>query len=131
MANIYEYKITVTAKDIDNLNHVNNAVYVRWMDEVASSHWNDLTKNNDCSDLIWVVKKHEIDYKSEAFLGDTLIAKTWVGETKGVTSERHIEFYKSNKLLVSSKTLWVLLNATSFKPMRISEKVLNTLLPDK
>jgi acyl-CoA thioester hydrolase len=131
MKNIFEAEFKVELKDIDDLNHVNNAVYVKWMDEVAFKHWAYLTRNKAIVDTIWVVNRHEIDYKSEAFLGDKITAKTYVGDTKGVTSERIIEFYKDNTLLVKSKTIWVLLDAKSYKPVRIRENILNLLQPFK
>jgi acyl-CoA thioester hydrolase len=131
MNNFFEVKIEITAEDIDDLNHVNNAVYVKWMDDVAFKHWEHLTKNEPITDTIWVVSRHEIDYKSEAFLGDEIIAKTYVGNTRGVTSERFIEFYKGETLLAKSKTIWVLLDAKSYKPVRIRENILNLLQPFK
>ncbi len=131
MKNIFEAEFKVELKDIDDLNHVNNAVYVKWMDEVAFKHWAYLTRNKAIVDTIWVVNRHEIDYKSEAFLGDKITAKTYVGDTKGVTSERIIEFYKDNTLLVKSKTIWVLLDAKTYKPVRIRENILNLLQPFK
>ena len=131
MNNFFEVKIEITPEDIDDLNHVNNAVYVKWMDDVAFKHWEHLTKNEPITDTIWVVSRHEIDYKSEAFLGDEIIAKTYVGNTRGVTSERFIEFYKDETLLAKSKTIWVLLDAKSYKPVRIRENILNLLQPFK
>ena len=131
MKNIFEVEFKVELKDIDDLNHVNNAVYVKWMDEVAFKHWAYLTRDKPIVNTIWVVNRHEIDYKSEAFLGDKITAKTYVGDTKGVTSERNIEFYKDNTLLVKSKTIWVLLDAKSYKPVRIRENILNLLQPFK
>ncbi|WP_334057784.1 acyl-CoA thioesterase [Polaribacter sp. P097] len=131
MNNFFEVKIEIKAEDIDDLNHVNNAIYVKWMDEVAFTHWAHLTKNQPITDTIWVVSRHEIDYKSEAFLGDEITAKTYVGNTKGVTSERFIEFYKGETLLAKSKTIWVLLDAKSYKPVRIRENILNLLQPFK
>ena len=131
MNNFFEVKIEITVEDIDDLNHVNNAVYVKWMDDVAFKHWEYLTQNEPIIDTIWVVSRHEIDYKSEAFLGDEIIAKTYVGNTRGVTSERFIEFYKGETLLAKSKTIWVLLDAKSYKPVRIRENILNLLQPFK
>ena len=127
----YIVKIDIKAADIDKLNHVNNAIYVKWMDDVASEHWSFLTKENPLDKYIWVVSRHEIDYKSEAFLGDKIIAKTWVGNTSGVKSERFIAFYKDDILLAQSKTIWVLLDAKSYKPVRIRENILNLLQPSK
>jgi acyl-CoA thioester hydrolase len=129
MDTFFEFKITVTTDDIDDLNHVNNVVYVKWMDEVAFHHWAFLTKETPLPEYIWVVARHEIDYKGQALLGDKIIAKTWVGETKGFTSERIIEFYKEDMLLAKSKTTWAMLDAVTYKPTRIRENVLKVLQP--
>ncbi|NCT09751.1 MAG: acyl-CoA thioesterase [Flavobacteriia bacterium] len=127
MSKDFSINITVTLNDLDTLNHVNNAVYVQWMEVVATKHWAYLTTQNPFPNYIWVVMKHEIDYKNQAFLGDEITAKTWVGETKGFTSVRHIAFYKGDILLVAAKTIWAMLDATTQKPVRIRENVLKVL----
>jgi len=131
MQNIFTLKITVSSEDIDNLQHVNNLVYVKWMDKIATTHWNFLTKENPLPQYIWVVMRHEIDYLKQAGLGDEIVVKTWVGETKGITSIRFMEFYKEDTLLVKAKTTWAMLNAKTFKPVRIREYVLSVLQPTK
>ena len=131
MKDVFELEITVTAVHIDGLNHVNNVIYVQWMDTVAFKHWAFLTKNNPLPEYVWVVLKHEVEYLKQAFLGDIITVKTWVGETKGFKSERLMEFYKHNQLLVKAKTVWGMLDAKSSKPSRIRENVLKVLQPAK
>ena len=131
MATHYTLKRTVTVLDIDDLNHVNNVTYVKWMDEVAYEHWSLLTKENPLPEYIWVVLKHEIDYFRQAHLGDEISIKTWVGESKSFKSERFIAFYLNDKLLVKSTTIWGLLDAETYKPKRITEKILDILKPTK
>lgn len=131
MANTFEVNIKVSFEDIDDLNHVNNAVYVKWMDEVAFEHWSYLIKENPLPQYIWVVIRHEIDYKGQALLNDEITAKTWVGETKGFTSERYISFYKEDVLIAQSKTIWGMLDSKTYKPTRIRENVLKVLQPPK
>ncbi|MDG2074282.1 MAG: acyl-CoA thioesterase, partial [Polaribacter sp.] len=82
-SNIFISHHIVKSDEIDDLNHVNNAVYVKWMDNVAYLHWQKLTENHPLPDYIWVVSRHEIDYKRQAVLGDEIEIKTWVGETSG------------------------------------------------
>lgn len=127
MNNVFAVNFHVSTDSLDTLNHVNNAVYVQWMEVVATKHWAFLTTLNPFPDYIWVVMKHEIDYKNQAFLGDEIIAKTWVGETKGFTSVRHISFFKEDVLLVEAKTIWAMLDAKTQKPVRIRENVLKVL----
>ncbi|WP_288955690.1 thioesterase family protein [uncultured Polaribacter sp.] len=131
MSTVFELKIKVSLDDIDTLDHVNNLVYVKWMDDIATTHWNFLTKDNPLPQYVWVVMRHEIDYLKQAGLGDEITVKTWVGETRGITSVRFMEFYKNEDLLVKAKTTWVMLDAETHKPTRIRENVLKVLQPSK
>lgn len=131
MKAFFETKRIVTSAEIDDLNHVNNTVYVKWMDEVAFEHWSFLTKENPLPAYIWVVLRHEIDYVRQALLGDVVTVKTWVGESKSFKSERFMEFYLGDKLLVKATTIWGMLDATTYKPVRITENVLKVLQPNK
>lgn len=130
MHNIFQVTIKVTKKDIDTLHHVNNAVYVKWMYMVAYKHWAFLTNGVTVSDCVWVVKKHEIAYLKPAFLGDEITVKTWVGNTQGFKSERLMEFYKEDVLLVTAKTTWGMLSASTNKPKRINKDVYAVLYPE-
>ena len=129
--NIFTLKIRVSLDDIDVLQHVNNLVYVKWMDEIAIKHWAYLTKDTPLPEYVWVVVRHEIDYLKQAGLEDEITVKTWVGETKGVTSVRFMEFYKNDLLLVKAKTTWAMLDAKTYKPSRIRENVLKVLQAPK
>lgn len=131
MKDPFTLTITVSSEDIDTLHHVNNLVYVKWMDKIATTHWDFLTKDNPLPQYIWVVMRHEIDYLKQATLGDEIVVKTWVGETRGITSVRFMEFYKNDVLLVKAKTVWAMLDAETFKPVRIREDVLEVLNPPK
>ena len=131
MKNIFTLTITVSTEDIDSLAHVNNLVYVKWMDKIATTHWAHLTAENPLPQYVWVVMRHEIDYLKQAGLGDKITVKTWVGETKGITSVRFMEFYRQGILLVKAKTIWAMLDSKTFKPVRIRENVLKVLQPPK
>ena len=100
----FETQITVTESDIDELKHVNNVVYLQWVQDVANLHWDRLKEGYDTSDYVWVVLRHELDYKGQAVLGDDITIRTWVGETAGIKSVRHVQFYKDSKLVVQAKT---------------------------
>ncbi len=127
---VFETKYTVKRAHIDELHHVNNVVYLQWIQNIANLHWTQLKKNVDTSAYVWVVIRHEIDYVGQALLGDTIIAKTWVGKTGGIRSIRHVEFYKNNKLIVKAQTTFCLVNAKTFKPSRITDQLLMLLAPE-
>jgi acyl-CoA thioester hydrolase len=127
--NAFETKFTVVASDIDELNHVNNVVYIQWIQNIANLHWTQLKQDIDTTAYVWVVIRHEIDYIGQALLGETLVAKTWVGKTEGIRSIRHVEFYKNNKLVVKAQTTFCLVNAKTFRPTRITDQILMMLAP--
>lgn len=124
-AETYVHERTVSEDDLDDLNHVNNVRYVQWIQDIAKEHWEvratDQLKNN----FIWVVIRHEIDYKKQAFLGDDLLIETYVGETTFVTSERfvNIKNAKTDEVLVAAKSMWCLLDAASKRPTKITEEL--------
>jgi acyl-CoA thioester hydrolase len=119
----YEMTLAVQLADIDQQNHVNNTVYVRWIQEVATAHWNSAAPAPAA--IGWVVLRHEIDYKYSACLGDQIVLRTWVGRATRVTFERFVEVLRQSdrKLLAASRTLWVPINPETGKPTRVPPEV--------
>jgi acyl-CoA thioester hydrolase len=126
---VFQTNYSVEASHIDELNHVNNVVYLQWIQDISNLHWTQLKKGVDTAAYAWVVIRHEIDYAGQALLGDTIVAKTWVGKTGGIRSIRHVEFYKENKLIVKAQTTFCLVNSKNFKPTRITDQLLMMLAP--
>ncbi|CAM1353930.1 acyl-CoA thioesterase [Tenacibaculum insulae] len=129
--NFHEKKYKVTANEIDEYKHVNNVVYVQWMQEVSADHWELLIKEIPKPDYVWFVIRHEIDYKKQGALGDEIIIKTWVGETSGIKSVRHFEVRRGEDILVKSQTTFCLLDAKTQKPKRVTKEITNLLLGKK
>jgi len=123
----FKLRIDVKPEDIDELGHVNNVVYLGWVQLVASTHWHKLSTDEIKSKNIWVAVRHEIDYVNPAFLGDEIIGYTWVSSLEGAKSIRHVEFYLGEKCLAKAKTNWCLLDAATLKPKRIGQDI-KTLL---
>jgi acyl-CoA thioester hydrolase len=121
----FELPITVQAADIDQQNHVNNTVYVRWVQEVATAHWNAQAPESARDSIGWVVLRHEIDYKTPIGLGDEIMLRTWVGEASRITFERFVEIVRAGdrKLLAQARTLWVPINPQTGKPTRVPPEV--------
>ena len=121
----FELPITVQEADIDELGHVNNVVYLRWVQEAATAHWRVLASEDERARLVWVVIRHEIDYKRPAMLGDAILARTWVGEADGLAFERHTEIVRASdrKVLARARTLWCPVDAKSMRPVEPGPEV--------
>jgi acyl-CoA thioester hydrolase len=123
----FSIEIVTQQGDIDEMNHVNNVVYVRWVQEVATAHWLSMASRDLRDNYSWMLLRHEIDYLGQAFLGDHLTGTTWVGEAKGATFERFVELIKDGKVITKSRTVWALLDSKTLKPRRIDGMMIELL----
>ena len=121
----FELAIAIEPSDIDQLGHVNNVTYLRWVQDVAVAHWMSAAPAADQARLLWVVVRHEIDYKQAAYLNDGIIARTWVGTASRIRFERHTELLRAGdrSVLARARTVWCPLDAQSGKPVSVNDQV--------
>jgi len=121
----FELELRVQPDDIDQLNHVNNVVYLKWVQDVAIAHWTAAAPPEAQAALFWVVVRHEIDYRRPALLGDGIIARTWVGATEGRHFERLTELLRAadRTLLARARTLWCPMDMGTGRPTKVSDEV--------
>ena len=117
--------VPVLPADIDEQNHVNNTVHLRWIQDVATAHWKSLASTEAQAAIGWVVLRHEIDYRSPASLGDEILLRTWVGKASRLKFERFTEIRRKidNRLFAEGQTLWVPIDVRTGKPMRVSAEL--------
>ena len=121
----FEMIVSVLPEDIDQQNHVNNTVYLRWVQEVATAHWRAVATADAQENIGWVVLRHEIDYKTPACVGDEIVLRTWVGKSTRLTFERFTEIRRSgdDQLLSNARTLWCPIDAQTARPVRVPAEV--------
>lgn len=117
----FSHSFRVENSDIDEQSHVNNVAYVRWIQDVALAHWRDAATAEQQEKFTWLIIRHEIDYKKQAFKGEEITATTWVCEWKAVSCERFTEITRGADLLVKSKAIWCMIDRATNKPTRITE----------
>lgn len=117
----FSLSITAGPDDIDVLGHVNNAVWVAWIQDIAVAHWASLATPEEQDALVWVVTRHEIDYRGNVRAGETVIAETWVPEPpRGARFNRHVRFTGADgKTRVEAVTTWALLDRASGRLLRV------------
>ena len=126
----FERRITATDSDIDELGHVNNAAWVRWIQDVATAHWNAVAPPEHRDAYVWVVTRHEIDYLRAVGPGESVTARTWVAEPpRGARFDRHMEFAGDDgKPRVRAKTTWAIIDKASGRPIRVPPEVAEPFL---
>jgi acyl-CoA thioester hydrolase len=129
----FELHIRIKPDDIDELGHVNNVVYLLWVQDVAVAHWAFLTTPAHREKFVWVALRHEIDYEAQAVLNDTVLARTWTGMAQGLRFARHTEIIRvtDGKRLASAATLWCPLDRASGRPTRLPTEIAAFFLQNK
>ncbi|MCR5869845.1 MULTISPECIES: thioesterase family protein [unclassified Sphingomonas] len=117
--------ITAQPDDIDELGHVNNAVWVRWIQDVAVSHWAAVAPPEHRDAYVWVVTRHEIDYRGNVNAGETVVGETWVPDPpKGARFDRHMRFTGTDgRVKVEAVSTWAMLDRATGRLVRVRPEI--------
>lgn len=133
----YEHALTVTTDDLDRQGHVNNIVYLRWMQDAAVAHSREqgwpMSRYAEAG-FSWVVRSHFIEYRVPAFSGDEVVVHTWVADMQKVSSLRRFEIRRAEgTLLARAETHWAFVRTSDQRLMRIPDEVASAfeVVPDQ
>ncbi len=131
MSNRFAKAFTAAPEHIDELGHVNNAVWLQWVQDIATAHWSAVADPAHVERYVWVVTRHEIDYRGNVGLGETVSAETWIpNPPKGAQFDRCVEFRDAaGKRLVAVKSTWAMLDKASGRLVRVPAEVAAPFLP--
>lgn len=121
----FELSITPGPADIDELGHVNNIVWVRWLQDVATAHWVAAAAPAHVAAYIWVVLRHEVDYLGNVSAGETVTARTWIPDPpRGARFDRCVEFTGPDaKVKVRARTTWAIVDRATGRILRVPKDV--------
>jgi acyl-CoA thioester hydrolase len=128
----FEHSLTVTEADLDRQGHVNNIVYIRWMQDAAVAHsaaqgW-PMQRYADAG-VAWVVRSHFIEYRVPAFAGDEVTVHTWVADMQKVSSRRKFEIRRRDgTLLARAETNWAFVRTADQRLVRIPDEVASAFI---
>ena len=127
----WKTQVEILQSDFDVLGHVNNVMYLRYVQEVATHHWQGIATEEQLTSSIWVVGRHEIDYKTAIKPGDKVIGITWVHPPQGMRFPRTVWLVSPglDKVYAQASTIWLLLNKETGKPRRVDETLLERFNP--
>ena len=127
-ANAFSMKIEIKPSDIDDMNHVNNVVYTRWIQDISIAHWKNNTIGVKGLDKLgWFMRRHEIDFLQQALLNDKLEAFTWPEFPKGLKVVRNVVIVntETKKIIMKSHTTWVMVNLETGRPVPMPDEIAN------
>jgi acyl-CoA thioester hydrolase len=131
VSNRHTLAFTAGPEHIDELGHVNNAVWVDWIQQLATSHWTAVAAPEHQAAFVWVVTRHEIDYRGNVGLGESVTAETWIPEgPTGARFDRCVEFRDgAGKVIVASRTTWAIIDKASGRLVRVPKEVAEPFRP--
>ena len=126
MTTRFSRTFTAQPGHIDELGHVNNTVWVQWIQDMATAHWNSVARPEHQAAFFWMITRHEIDYRGNIDLGQSVAGETWIeGEPRGATSLRRVDFRnEAGKVIVSAATTWAMLDRETKRLVRVRPEVL-------
>lgn len=106
--------------DIDVNGHVNNVVYLRWMQDIAIAHWVSRAPAEEQAKWAWVALRHEIDYRRALLPGESAVGRTWVGTRRGPRFDRFVRIDgPDGEMCSQTRSEWVLIDAGTRRPARV------------
>lgn len=128
ISSIYSKIITIPKSAIDENGHVNNVMYVQWMQDIAVEHYASIGGiEAQGSESTWVVREHKVEYFLPAFIDEEIEIRTWVENIRRVRSLRKYEFVRKSdgKILVKGETDWVFVDTKTGMPRAVPKEVEN------
>ena len=119
----HHHPVEIAASDIDFMGHVNNAHYLRWVQDAVVAHWRKIAPDEAVAAHLWVALKHEITYRKPAFLDDEVIATTVLEKVEGARAFYDTLIKRGEEVLAEVKSSWCCLDAETLRPVRVAKEL--------
>lgn len=130
---VFTQRLAIESADIDELGHVNNIVYLRWAQHLATAHWRTRASAEMIANYVWVVVRHEADYRAPLLLGDVAEGRTWVADApRGAVWPRFVAIAKvgAQRPAVEIKSDWCLLDVATRRLRRVPAEMARLFLKE-
>ena len=133
MADRFEMRFTAGPEHIDVMGHVNNAVWVQWMEAIATAHWEADALPEHVAAYAWVVTRHEIDYRGNIAEGESVTAVTTIPEgPRGARFDRHVAFIDdAGKQIVRAVSTWAIVDIATRRILRVPPEIAERFLVER
>ncbi|TFI59017.1 acyl-CoA thioesterase [Sphingomonas parva] len=127
---MFRHAIGIVPADIDHMGHVNNSVYLRWVQEAVIGYWEKVAPAEAVAAHLWVALKHEITYRRPAFLDDVVVADVFAEGVQGARAFFSTVIKRGEDVVAEVKSCWCCLDSATKRPARLARDVVKRFLPD-
>jgi acyl-CoA thioester hydrolase len=125
----FQHPIAIEQADIDHMGHVNNAVYLKWVQEAVVDYWSSVAPPSAVAQHLWVALKHEITYLKPTFLQDNVVAEVIAEKVEGARAYFTTVVRRGQDVLSEVRSTWCCLDAASLRPARLARDIVARFLP--
>ena len=125
----YHHKIGILPADIDHMGHVNNSVYLKWVQEAVVRYWETIAPPEAVARHLWVALSHEIKYRRPAFLDDLVVADVIAEKVEGARAAFTTLIMRGEDVIAEVKSSWCCLDAVSKRPARLARDIIARFVP--
>ena len=126
---MFRHTIAIDPADIDHMGHVNNAVYLMWVQEAVIDYWRSVAPPDAVARHLWVALKHEITYRRPTFLDDVVVAEVVAEKVEGARAFFSTVVRRGEDVLSEIKSCWCCLDAVTKRPARLAGEISSRFLP--
>jgi acyl-CoA thioester hydrolase len=126
---MFRHTVAIDPADIDEMGHVNNAVYLKWVQEAVIDYWRSVAPSEAVAQHLWVALKHEITYRRPTFLQDTVVAEVIAEKVQGARAFFRTVLKRGEDVLSEIQSSWCCLDAATMRPARLAREVVARFLP--
>lgn len=126
---MFRHAVAIGPNDIDHMGHVNNSVYLRWVQDAVVDYWQSVAPREAVASHLWVALKHEITYVRPTFLDDVVVAEVIAQRVQGARAMFSTIVRRGEEVLAEINSSWCCLDAVSRRPARLARDVVERFLP--
>jgi len=131
VAAAFHHPIGILPADIDHMGHVNNSVYLKWVQEAVVRYWESLAPPDAVARHLWVALSHEIKYRRPAFLDDVVVADVIANKVEGARAFFTTVIKRGEVVVAEVTSSWCCLDAVSKRPARLARDIAARFLADR
>ena len=128
---MFRHPVAITAGDIDHMGHVNNSVYLKWVQDAVVDYWQSVAPREAVASHLWVALKHEITYLRPIFLDDVVVAEVIAQRVQGARAMFSTIVRRGEEVLAEINSSWCCLDAATRRPARLARDVIERFVPAK
>lgn len=126
---MFRYPVAIQPADIDHMGHVNNAVYLKWVQEAVIDYWSSVAPPSAVAEHLWVALKHEITYLRPTFVQDNVVAEVIAEKVEGARAFFRTVLRRGDEVLSEISSCWCCLDAATKRPARLARDVVVRFVP--